>query len=115
MEATFDDYEELYPERLTEDEFDSLLPSATAYLSVITHNRWKSAEDWKRERAIQALFAIVNAMAADQSKSNAKGARLSSVTNDGYTESYASDAASGSTIRHAAYEWLSGTGLVGAL
>ena len=54
-------------------------------------------------------------MAADQSVRNAKGARLASVSNDGYTESYASDGAGGAAIRSAALEWLSGTGLVSAL
>lgn len=112
MTDNYADYKALYPARLTEEEFSGLLPSARAYMDVVTHNRWQSAAGWKRERAIQALFAAVNAMAADQSARNAQGARLTSVSNDGYTESYASD---GAAIRSAALEWLSGTGLVSAL
>lgn len=115
MTVDYSDYKALYPARLTEEEFNSLLPSARAYMDVVTHNRWQSAAGWKRERAIQALFAAINAMAADQSVRNAQGARLSSVSNDGYTESYASDGAGGAAIRSAALEWLSGTGLVSAL
>lgn len=114
MTDNYADYKALYPARLTEDEFESLLPSASAYMDVVTHNRWQSAEGWKRTRAVQALFAIINEMAAAQSISNGKGARLQSVSNDGYSESYAADT-DGTAIRRAAHEWLSGTGLVSAL
>lgn len=114
MAIEYDDYKAFCPNRLTEDEFKSLLPNASAYMDVITHNRWQNVEGWKRERAVQALFAVINEMAAAQSVSNGKGARLQSVSNDGYSESYASDA-DGGAIRRAAHEWLSGTGLVSAL
>lgn len=115
MTVTYQDYTALYPDRLTEIEFNGLLPSGIAYLDVITHNRCENATGWKLERAKQALFAVINEMAALQSVSNAKGARLSSVSNDGYSETYGGGSADGSTIHKAAVEWLSGTGLVGAL
>ena len=65
MTVDYSDYKALYPARLTEEEFNSLLPSASAYMDVVTHNRWQSAAGWKRERAIQALFAAVNAIYAE--------------------------------------------------
>lgn len=115
----YDEYDTLYPNKLTGDEFDTYLPSAEAYIDLITHNRAESATGYKAERVKQAVCAVIGEMAAQDAGRNASGARLQSVTNDGYTETYRT--ASGGTaeetytIRQMAMRWLSGTGLVSAL
>jgi hypothetical protein len=115
----YDYYDSLYPMRLTEDEFDAYLPSAEAYIDLITYNRAANAAGYKAERVRQAVCAVIGEMAAQDATKNAGGARLTSVSNDGYTETYR--AASGGTaeeayaIRQMAMRWLSGTGLVSAL
>ena len=115
----YDYYDSLYPAKLTEEQFDMYLPSAEAYIDLITHNRAKSATGYKAERVERAVCAVIGELAAQDASKSAGGARLQSVSNDGYTETYR--AASGGTaeeahaIRQTAMRWLSGTGLVSAL
>ena len=110
------EYDELYPMKLTEDQFDSCLPSAEAYIDMITHNRAESAAGYKAERVKQAVCAVIGEMAAQNAARSAEGARLTSVSNDGYTEHYAQTGADGDeALMRAARRWLSGTGLVSAL
>lgn len=117
--ATYEQYDALYPMKLTEDQFESYLPSAEAYIDLITHDRAKSATGYKAERVERAVCAVIGEMAAQDASKSAGGARLQSVTNDGYTETYRT--ASGGTaeeayaIKQTAMRWLSGTGLVSAL
>lgn len=115
----YDDYDALYPMKLTEDQFDTYIPSAEAYIDLITHNRAESATGYKKERVKQAVCAVLGEMAAQDACKNAAGARLTSVSNDGYTEYYgqqsAASASEGEEIRQTARRWLSGTGLVSAL
>lgn len=114
----YDDYDALYPMKLTEDQFDTYIPSAEAYIDLITHNRAENATGYKAERVKQAVCAVIGEMAAQDATKNAQGARLTATSNDGYSESYgaAGNAASdGDQIRSIAYRWLSGTGLVSAL
>lgn len=115
---SFDDYEELFPDRISEDAFDALLPSASAYVDVITANRAKSAAGYKAERVKLAVFAVINEMASQSAARSEGGARIASVSNDGYTESYgaySSAANEEAALRSAAFRYLSGTGLVSAL
>ena len=112
------DYDTLYPMKLTEEQFDMYLPSAEAYIDLITHNRAESATGYKAERVKQAVCAVLGEMAAQDAVRGACGARLASVSNDGYTETYG---AAGSAqneydaLRSVAMRWLSGTGLVSML
>lgn len=118
MEYGYEDYVALYPDPdgLTEQQFGSYLPSAAAYIDVITHNRAADAAGYKAQRVKWAVCAVVREMAAQDAVKNAQGVRLSSVSNDGYTESYAADGRSdGERIRSAAMQYLSGTGLVSFL
>lgn len=115
---TYEYYSALYPERMTEEMFDALLPSASAFVSVITASRINSAEGYKLERAKMAVCSVINEMAAQNAARGMDGARVASVSNDGYSESYGgmTDAASEEkTLRTAAFRYLSGTGLVSAL
>ncbi len=112
------DYDALYPNRLTEDRFWACLPSAEAYIDLITHNRAADAVGYKAERVKQAVCAVIGEMAAQEAARGANGARLASVSNDGYSETYgAAGGAQGENemLRGVALRWLSGTGLVSFL
>lgn len=114
----YDDYTSLYPSRLTEAQFDMYCPSAEAYIDLITHNRAAEVTGYKADRVKQAVCAAIGEMATQDAAKNAAGARLTSVSNDGYSESYgaAGNAESdGRQIRAVVYRWLSGTGLVSLL
>lgn len=114
----YDDYDALYPMKLTEDQFDMYLPSAEAYIDLITHNRAEAAIGYKAERVKQAVCAVIGEMAAQDAAKNAQGVRLTAISNDGYSESYGAAgnvASEGQNIRSLAYRWLSETGLVSAL
>lgn len=112
-------YDTLYPAKLTEDEFDTYLPSAEAYIDMITHDRAMSATGYKAERVKKAVCAVIGEMASQDGSKSANGARLQSVSNDGYTETYrtapVSAAEEARVIRQTAMQWLSGTGLVSLL
>ena len=114
----YDYYDSLCPMKLTEDQFDMYLPSAEAYIDLITHNRAEGATSYKAERVKQAVCAVLGEMAAQNAGRGAEGARLASVSNDGYTETYG---AAGSAqnendmLRSVAMHWLSGTGLMSCL
>lgn len=112
------DYEALYPSRLTEEQFESHLPAAEAFIDLITHDRAACASGYKADRVRQAVCAVIGEMAAQDAARNAGGARLQSVSNDGYTETYGASGGAGADsegIRSAAFRFLSGTGLVSAL
>ena len=117
---TYAEYEALYPGRMAEEGFCALLPAAEAYVDVLTAHRAQMATGYKLERVKQAICAVINEVAAQNAAKNAAGARLQSITNDGYTEYYGSVQggtanSDGEAMRHAAMTWLSGTGLAGAL
>ena len=87
-------------------------------MDVITANRAAAAQDWKAERAKMAVCAVIDEMHAQNAARGEGGARLVSVSNDGYSESYGSDGGvekEQAALRSAAFRWLSGTGLAGAL
>lgn len=115
---TYHDYSALFPDRLTEDEFKRLLPSGAAFIGAITAGRAESATGYKAERAEQALAAVITEMAAQNAARGDGGSRVTSVSNDGYTENYGSHAtaaAEEAALRSIAFRYLSGTGLVSAL
>lgn len=116
--ATYEQYDALYPAKLTEDQFESYLPSAEAYIDLITHDRAMSATGYKAERVERAVCAVIGEMSAQAATQNEQGARLTAVSNDGYSESYGAAGSAdteGAQLRSVAFRWLSGTGLVSAL
>lgn len=117
--ATYDDYAALYPSKLTEDQFYNYLPSAEAYIDLITRDRAISATGYKAARVKRAVCAVIGEMAAQDASKSAGGARLQSVSNDGYTETYRTTsvgtAEEAYALRQTAMRWLSGTGLVSLL
>lgn len=116
--ATYDDCAALYPSKLTEDQFYNYLPSAEAYIDLITRDRAISATGYRAERVKKAVCAVIGEMAAQDAAKNAHGVRLTSVSNDGYTENYGSAVTAETEearLWSAAHKWLSGTGLVSML
>lgn len=110
-------YARLYPGRMQPAEVEMYAPSALAYVEVVTARRSDSATGWKLDRAMQAVCAGINEMAAQDAAKSETGARLAGVSNDGYSESYGTGGADaeGEAIRNVMRHWLSGTGLVSAL
>ena len=118
MDITFDDYEQLHPEQISEEEFESLLPSASAFIDAVTARRAAAATGYKAERVKHAMIAVIHEMAAQKAARGANGARINSVSNDGYSESYGNSnsvANEEKDLRSIAFRYLSGTGLMGAL
>lgn len=115
---SFDDYEKFFPGCITKGTFDSLMPSASAFVDAVTANRARNAVGYKAERVALAICAVINEMAAQNAARSESGARIASVSNDGYTETYGSLAGASNeetALRSAAFRYLSGTGLVSAL
>lgn len=96
-------------------DFDVLNVRISRMLDAFTGNRSKSAKGVKAERLNDCACALIN-MIADMEKSGA-GHGLLSVSNDGYSEHYAATNSAEMTaiLRRAAFQMLSGTGLMGAL
>ena len=118
MNITFNDYEQLYPEQISEEEFVSLLPSASAFIDAVTASRASTATGYKAERVKHALIAVVHEMAAQNAARGTNGARVSGVSNDGYSETYGNTNSAENeekALRCMAFRYLSGTGLMGAL
>ena len=118
MNVNFNDYNRLYPEQISQKEFVSLLPLATAFINAITANRAEAATGYKEERAELALIAVIHEMSTQNAARGISGARVNSVSNDGYSESYGSNSSAEGeekALRCAAFRYLSGTGLMGAL
>ena len=114
----YDDFDTLYPQKLTAEQFDMYCPSAEEYINLITHDRAETASGYKLDRVKHAVCAVMAEMAAQDGAKNAQGVRLASVSNDGYSENYGAVGnaeTDGRQIRSVAYRWLSGTGLVSLL
>ena len=112
----YSEYGTLYPNKLTEDEFETYLSSAEAYIDLITHYRAAEATGYKAERVKQAVCAVIGEMAAQDAAKSPSGAILTSVSNDGYTEHYRqAETPETDPVRLVARRWLSGTGLVSVL
>lgn len=113
--ATFDLYSTYYGEITDEDAFDKLNYRVSRLLDTFTGGRAQNAEGKKAARLNDCACKLIDII-ADLDK-NGVGHGLESVSNDGYSEHYsASDSAQVTEIlRRAAFQSLSGTGLMGAL
>lgn len=112
---------------ITIDKFNALAPEAEARIDVFTHGRAEGATGYKQDAVKHAVCGLINAIDEVTAAAEAtRGGTLASVTNDGYTETYASfagrysaNAGSGTfsddTLYNVAFHWLSGTGLMSAL
>lgn len=110
-------FELLYPDKLGFEAVERNAPAAMALVSAMTARRSDLADGWQKQRALQAVCAVIREMATQDAARTEDGARLSSVNNDGYSESYAvsNAGADEKALRDAAHIWLSGTGMVSAL
>ncbi len=110
----WDYYNANFP-KLTREEFDRLLPQAEMRIEVLTHLRCQGAAGYKLDRVKAAVANLINAL-ADQEAAGA-GSGVTSVSNDGYSESYINTTreAADSELRGVCFQWLSGTGLMGVV
>lgn len=112
----WDQYKALYPSD-TEEDFDRLLPDAEMRMDSLTANRWRQVEDgdWRASRVRRCLAAVLH-MSID-AENNPAISGVTSISNDGYSESYARKTAydAEEEIRRLGSLWLSCTGLVSAL
>ena len=84
--------------------------------AVIGPIRWANitADSFGFEQLQDCICKVINKMAEDENSGKGKG--LSSVSNDGYSESYViqTEGQLQDDLRASIRAWLSGTGLVGA-
>lgn len=113
---TLEDYQKLYPNDPAEA-FDRLLPDAQLRMDVLTANRWRAVAegDWREGRVDRCLAALLHL--SIQGEQSPALAGITSVSNDGYSESYAKLTPQDMAERERgeAAKWLSCTGLVSAL
>ena len=98
-----------------EEEFNRLADNASRKLDVLTGRRAATATGYKAQALKDAVCNMVDYLhAVEQS---GQGSGVSSVSNDGYSETYADSTpeAVEKSLRGIAFQWLSGTGLMGAL
>lgn len=109
-------YSRLYPAD-PEDGFYRLLDDAELRMDTLTANRWRAVteEDWRSKRVRRCFAEILHLSIGLEQNPAALG--ITSVSNDGYSESYAkvTPEETDKQARSAALKWLSGTGLVSAL
>lgn len=113
--VTWERYRALYGGE--EDAFEALLPVAARKLEAMTARRIAGMEpdDWRYGPTGDALCALLNAMQAQRETGRGEG--VTSVSNDGYSESYraVTPEEAEAELRAAARACLSGTGLMSAL
>ena len=114
--ATWEYYSSLY-DTVKEEDFDKAEKLAEKEVcAVIGPIRWATitADIFGFEQLQDCICNVINKMAED--KKSGKGKGVSSVSNDGYSESYVvqTEEQLRSELRSSIIAWLSGTGLVGA-
>lgn len=113
--ATWDYYSKYYGTVTDETEFNRLANRASRKLDSLTAQRASKAIGYKADALQEAVCNMVEYIQSAEAASLGKG--LNSVTNDGYTESYAATTPEmvEDSLRSIAFQWLSGTGLMGAV
>lgn len=109
-------YSSLY-DKVKEDDFDKAEKLAEKEVcAVIGPIRWATitADTFGFVQLQDCICNVINKMAED--KKSGKGKGVSSVSNDGYSESYVvqTEEQLRNELRSSIRAWLSGTGLVGA-
>lgn len=108
-------YDSLFPDKLSTDDFEKLLPQAELKIEVMTHMRCQGVSGYKLERVKAAVANLVTTMCEQDQTRDRKG--IASVSNAGYSESYLNVTAEQdeAELEKVCCKWLSGTGLMGAL
>lgn len=114
--VTWEYYSSLY-QKVSKDDFDKAEKLAEKEIcAVIGPIRWANitADTFGFEQLQDCICNVINKMA--ENKKSGKGKGVSSVSNDGYSESYViqTEEQLRSELRSSIRAWLSGTGLVGA-
>lgn len=113
--ATWQVYKDYYGTVKTEEEFNKLNYRVSLLLDTFTGQRAASVTGVKAARLNDAACRLIDLVKLQES--SAAGTGVTSVSNDGYSESYA--AATPEAVmemyRQTAFAALSGTGLMGAL
>lgn len=114
--VTWEYYSSLYT-KISEEDFDKAEKLAEKEIcAVIGPVRWAAitVDTFGFEQLQDCICNVINKMAED--KNSGKGKGVSSVSNDGYSESYAvqTEEQLRNELRSSIRAWLSGTGLVGA-
>lgn len=114
--VTWEYYSSLY-HHISKEEFEKAeLLAEKEVCAVIGPIRWAiiTADTFGYEQLKDCICKVINKMVED--KKSGKGKGLSSVSNDGYSESYVvqTEEQLRSELRCSIRTWLSGTGLVGA-
>lgn len=109
-------YSSLY-DKIKKEDFDKAEKLAEKEVcAVIGPIRWATitADTFGFEQLQDCICKVINKMAEDEKSGKGKG--VSSVSNDGYSESYAVQTAEQlrNELRSSIRAWLSGTGLAGA-
>jgi len=113
---TWEYYDSLY-NNISEEDFERAeILAEKEVRAVIGPIRWAiiTADTFGYEQLQDCICKVINKMAED--KTSGKGKGISSVSNDGYSESYVvqTEEQLRSELRNCIRAWLSGTGLVGA-
>lgn len=111
--ADYGFYTDFYKGTLTEDEFHQMESRADAYLDYLTGNRLKQNPEAITKEVKMAVCAVLEEL--NRQEYIGKEGRISSFTNDGYTEhlSYGNDNRSNPRrLKETAMMYLSGTGLL---
>ena len=114
MYGTYEHYLAYYGE-MDQPDFDRLNYRASMMIDILTCQRAASAIGYKQARLDDCACTLINLMHANESTSAGQG--IASVSNDGYSESYQAVTPEDlqENLRQAAFNMLSGTGLMGAL
>lgn len=96
---------------LAEPDFARCLFEAETLVDNWTAGRYKNAKGYKEEKVRRCLIRLIHEIGMpDYYKKGVKSA-----SNDGYSETYASDAEINAGYKAIAFEYLSGTGLLSYL
>lgn len=102
---------------MEEADFTRLLPLAVRRLEILTHQRAHALKegDYRLSRMRDAICNLVSYLALQEKNPQSKG--ITSISNDGYSESYANVSAqvAETNLQSLCRCWLSGTGLMSAL
>lgn len=114
MYGTYEHYSEYYGS-MDEAEFDKLNYRVSLMIDVFTGQRAASATGYKQERLNDCACTLIQHI--NDTKDSAAGTGVTSVSNDGYSESYKAVTPEDvqEILRQKAFSVLSGTGLMGAL
>lgn len=103
---------------VTEDDFNVLVIKAEKQVDILTHRRASTATGYKLEAVKDCVCNLINELyTQDKTGKGIDGGAISSASNSGYSETYVNttEDAKQEQIRTIAFQWLSGTGLMGAL